>query len=177
MNWVRTCADWTTGSDWGWILGIGSVGMLFLFGFHIFYEGTHCDPSDWFILHLIMIIWLPCLVFLWKYSAHESILALEHPRIVKAGPALFPLKVFQWRSGTFYSYKFLFSATLVRQKSFFSSLATIQKTFHVTKPLGMVVDSRKNTTTCQYSRIRSDYPRLRALHRLPEHLKAKTFRR
>lgn len=177
MNWVRTCADWTpTGSDcdlgnWiGW--DVVSLRVSYLQK-----NGTHCDPSDWFILHLIMTIWLPCLVFLWKYSAHESILALEHPRIMKAGPALFPLKVFQWRSGTFYSYKFLFSVTLVRQKSFFSSLATIRKTFHVTKPLGMVVDARKNTTTCQCSRIRSDYPRLRALHRLPEHLKAKTFRR
>ena len=159
-----------------WILGIGSVGMLFLFGFHIFYEGTHCDPSDWFILHLIMIIWLPCLVFLWKYSAHESILALEHARIVKAGPALFPLKLLS-EEAVHFIVELLFSVTLVRQKSFFSSLATIRKTFHVTKPLGMVVDSRKNTTTCQYSRIRSVYPRLRALHRLPEHLKAKTFRR
>lgn len=36
---------------------------------------------------------ITCLVFLLKYPAHESILALEHPRIMKAGPALFPLKL------------------------------------------------------------------------------------
>ena len=175
MNWLRTCADWTpTGSDCdlgNWI-GWDAVSLRVSY---LQKMALTCDPSDWFILHLIMIIWLPCLVFLWKYSAHESILALEHPRIMKAGPALFPLKLLSEEAVRFIVV--LFSVTLVRQKSFFSSLATIRKTFHVTKPLGMVVDSRKNTTTCQYSRIRSDYPRLRALHRLPEHLKAKTFRR
>lgn len=135
MNWVRTCADWTpTGSDcdlgnWiGW--DVVSLRVSYLQKMAL-----TCDPSDWFILHLIMIIWLPCLVFLWKYSAHESILALEHPRIMKAGPALFPLKVFQWRSGTFYSW-ITFQCHTCPSEVLFLVLGNYSKNFPCDKTTG-----------------------------------------